>query len=164
MATETIKDNANANSNENDEKKQRGGPRGPRGWRPKPTPRERVMTQSLSAFIKAETGRDVSPETVRAVRHCLRPWNMSEETTQLRKNMDRRLEKAKLQDKREKALALLREAESELQKYAGTNELDEDEDEDEDDEDEDSDEYTDDIDDGDDEDVFGDSQKVKSEF
>lgn len=132
------------------EKKGRGGPRGPRAWRDKPTPRERVMTQSLAEYIKGETGRDVSPETIRAVRFCLPKWNTSEETTKLRENMDRKLERAKLQEKREKALAMLREAESELGKFTGASTLDE-EDDDEDEGDVDD---VDDSSDDEDDDVF----------
>lgn len=126
------------------------------------------MTQSLSSYIKSETGRDVSPETIRAVRFCLPKWNTSDDTAKLRENMDRRLEKAKLQDKREKALAMLREAESELEKYAGPSDLgDADSEEDEEETDEDVAEYDDDVEDesDDEDDVFGDSgEKVSAQF
>lgn len=143
------------------DKRRRGGPRGPRKWRENPTARDRVMTQSLAAYIKNETGREVSPETVRAVRHCLRPWAQSDAVSALRKNMDRKLEKAKLQEKREKALALLREAESELEKYSGA----EVEEEDEEEEDEDSEDDDDDLDDDDDEDEDDDeNDDVESVF
>jgi len=149
---------------ENGEKKKTGGPRGPRQWKDKPTLRERVMTQSLATYIKDETGKDVSAETVRAVRFCLPKWSTSDETSKLRQNMDRKLEKAKFQDKREKALAMLREAESELEKYADATDLDE-SDLDDDEEDDDADsvaDYDDDADDEteDEEDIFGDDEKV----
>lgn len=144
-------------------KKKRGGPRGERPWRERPTARERVMTQSLADYVKEETGKDVSPETVRAIRFCLPKWSNAESTKKLRDNMDRKLEKAKLQDKREKALAMLREAESELGKFDGDADLD-DEDEDEDEEDEsdsDSTDYDDDTDE-DEDDVFGDEKESVS--
>ena len=127
------------------EPKKRGGPRGERAWRDKPTARERVLNGSLAEFIKESTGRDVSPETVRAVRFCLLKWTNSDETKKLREDMDSKLAKAKLQDKREKALAMLKEAESELSKLGDEDEdADEDEDEDEDEDDEDEDESSDD--------------------
>lgn len=133
--------------------KKRGGPRGERAWRDSPTARERVLTQDLADYVARETGRDVSPETVRAIRWALPKWSNSEETKKLRENMDRKLEKAKIQDKREKALALLKEAESELAKYSGAADLD-DEDEDDEDDVEESDEYN---DDSDDDDIFNES-------
>lgn len=167
MSTDVTEAKSEGTSENGDEKK-RGGPRGPRTWKDKPTPRERVMTQSLAAYIKSETGVSVSSETVRAVRFCLPKWNTSDETGKLRQNMDRKLERAKLQDKREKALAMLREAESELEKYAGASELDESDSEEDEDEDETEDvaEYEDDVDENDDEeDVFGDGgEKVSAQF
>lgn len=142
--------------------KRRGGQRGERDWRDRPTARERVMTGSLAEFVKETTGKDVSPETVRAVRFCLPKWSNAESTKKLRENMDAKLEKAKLQDKRQKALDMLKEAESELSKYDSAGDLD-DEDEDEEDEDEsESDDYSDDSDE-DGEDVFGD-EKVSADF
>lgn len=147
-------------------KKGRGGQRGERPWRDKPTPRERVLTQNLADYVKSETGRDVSSETVRALRYCLPKWNVAPETKALRENMDRKLEKAKLQDKREKALAMLREAESELGKFSGDADLDDDDEDTEDDSDE-TGEYEDDSDDSDD-DIFSDSDssgdKVSATF
>lgn len=144
------------------EGKKRGGQRGERPWRDKPTPRERVLTQNLADFVKSETGRDVSSETVRAIRYCLPKWNTAPETKALRENMDRKLEKAKLQDKREKALAMLKEAESELGKFSGEADLDDDDDSDENDSE--SDEYSDDSED-DDDDIFSDSsEKVSASF
>ena len=83
------------------EPKKRGGPRGERAWRDKPTARERVLNGSLAEFIKESTGRDVSPETVRAVRFCLLKWTNSDETKKLREDMDSKLAKAKLQDEDE---------------------------------------------------------------
>ena len=143
-------------------KKQRGGPRGERPWRDRPTARERVMTQSLADYIKSETGKDVSSETVRAVRFCLPKWSNADSTKALRENMDKKLEKAKLQDRRQRALEMLKEAESELSKFDDTGDLD-DEDED-DDEDADSSEYDDDSDDSDEDDVFSDDSKVSASF
>lgn len=111
--------------------KKRGGQRGDRPWRDKPTPRERVLNQSLADYIKDQTGKDVSPETVRAVRYSLPKWSKLDSTTTLRENMDKKLEKAKLQDKREKALAMLKEAESELTKFDSDGDTDEDDDDEE---------------------------------
>jgi hypothetical protein len=145
------------------EKKKRGGPRGERPWRPKPTARERVMNQDLSNYIKKTTEKEISPETIRAVRHCLTKWSTAEETKALRENMDKKLEKAKLQDKREKALAMLKETESELAKFDGS---DEDDDDAEDDDDDDDVDFSDSDDDDDDDDVFSDSEdgKVAASF
>jgi hypothetical protein len=123
-------DVADAKADTGTEGKKRGGPRGERQWRDRPTARERVLNQDLANYIKETTGKDVSPETIRSVRFCLPKWNTSEETKALRENMDKKLAKAKLQDKREKALALLREAESELSKYDSDGDTDDDEDED----------------------------------
>lgn len=150
--------------------KKRGGQRGERPWRPKPTARERVMTQSLAAYIKDQTDKDVSPETVRAVRHCLPKWSNDPKTKELRDNMDKKLEKAKLQDRREKALAMLKEAESELSKFDSDGDLDDEDEDDEDEDDEtesDSVDYDDDSDSDDDDDVFSDSsdgEKVSASF
>lgn len=141
------------------EGKKRGGPRGERQWRDKPTPRERVLNQDLANYIKETTQVDISPETIRAVRHCLPKWNTSDETKALRENMDKKLAKAKLQDKREKALAQLREAESELSKFDTSDDSDDDDDDDTDENDED----TDDSEDDDGDDVFGD-EKVSASF
>jgi hypothetical protein len=149
----------------NGDKRKRGGQRGERPWRDKPTVRERVMTQSLADYVKGETGKDVSPETVRAVRWCLPKWSNADTTKTLRENMETKLEKAKLQDKRQKALEMLREAESELKKFDGSADLD-DEDETDDDDDEIA-EYEDDSDDDEDEDVFDETEsggKVSASF
>jgi hypothetical protein len=147
------------------EKKRRGGQRGERPWRDKPTARERVLNGSLAEYIKDTTGKEVSSETIRAVRHCLPKWSGSETTKKLRENMDKKLEKAKLQDRRQRALEMLKEAENELKKFDGAGDLDdEDEDEDEEsDEDEDFSDTDDSGDDSDDEDVFGD-EKVSANF
>lgn len=141
--------------------KKRGGQRGDRPWRDKPTPRERVLNQSLADHIKENTGKDVSPETVRAVRFSLLKWSKLESTTTLRQNMDKKLEKAKLQDKREKALAMLKEAESELTKFDDEGDTD-DEDEDDEDESESEDVDTDSDSDDDDDDPFGDEDGEQS--
>lgn len=161
-------DVAEATTTEESSTKKRGGQRGERKWRDKPTARERVMTQSLASYIKDETGKDVSPETVRAVRTCLPKWSKLDSTTELRNNMDKKLEKAKLQDRREKALAMLKEAESELSKFDDSGDLDDDDEEDEDEDDSDAVDYDDDSDDSDDDDdVFNDSsegEKVSASF
>jgi hypothetical protein len=144
--------------------KKRGGQRGERPWRDKPTARERVMNQDLANYIKKTTTKEISPETIRAVRHCLTKWSTSDETKTLRENMDRKLEKAKLQDKREKALAMLKETESELSKFDDSDEDDDDDTEDDDDF-EDTDEASD--EDDDDDDVFSDAEsdgKVEASF
>ncbi|QGJ90105.1 methyltransferase [Mycobacterium phage Indlulamithi] len=160
-------DVAEANSTETEapkSTKKRGGQRGERPWRPKPTARERVMTQSLADYVREETGKEVSPETVRAIRFCLPKWSNADSTKKLRDNMDKKLEKAKLQDKREKALAMLREAESELGKFDGDADLDDDDEDEDDDEDAENVDYDDDSDDSDDdEDIFGDD-KVSADF
>lgn len=148
-----------ADAKTNETKPKRGGPRGERPWRDKPTARERVMNQSLAEAIKEVTGRDVSPETIRAVRFTITKWSTSDEVKKLRENMDKKLAKAKLQDKREKALEQLREAESELSKY---DDPEGDEDEDEDEEDEIS--YEDESDDESEDDPFGSDEKVSESF
>ena len=154
--------NAKADNATEEPKKRRGGPRGERPWRDKPTARERVMTQSLADYIKKETNKDVSSETVRAVRFCLPKWSNADSTKALRENMDKKLQKAKLQDRRERAMEMLKEAEDELKRLDGSGDLDDD---DEDDEDEDTSSYDDDTDDEDDEDdVFGSDQKVSASF
>jgi hypothetical protein len=156
-----------ADATTTEDKKKRGGQRGERPFRDKPTARERVMNGSLAEFIKSETQKDVSPETIRAVRYCLPKWSNSEATKQLRENMDKKLEKAKLQDRREKALAMLREAESELSKFDPDGDTDDEDEDDEEDSESDSADYDDDSDDSDDDDVFGDSsegEKVSASF
>ena len=147
-----------------DKPKKRGGPRGERAWRDKPTARERVLNGSLAEYIKETTGKEVSSETIRAVRHCLPKWSGSDTTKKLRENMDKKLEKAKLQDRRQRALEMLKEAENELKKFDGAGDLDdEDEEDDEDTEDEDFTDTDDSDDESDDEDVFGD-EKVEASF
>jgi hypothetical protein len=138
-----------------DAPKKRGGPRGDRPWRDKPTPRERVLNQSLADFIKEVTGKDVSPETIRAVRFGLPKWSKLDSTTTLRENMDKKLEKAKLQDRREKALAQLKELDSELSKFSGEGDTDDDDDDDDDD--------TEEVEDSDD-DPFDEDDDVSDEF
>jgi hypothetical protein len=141
--------------------KKRGGQRGERPFRDKPTARERVMNGSLAEYIKSETGKEVSTETIRAVRYCLPKWSNADSTKTLRENMDKKLEKAKLQDRREKALAMLREADSELSKFTDEGDLDDDDEEDE--EDEEFEDTSNDSSDDDDEDAFGD-EKVEATF
>lgn len=156
--TETPTPNADSGT---EPTKRRGGQRGERDWRDRPTARERVMTGSLAEYVKETTGKDVSPETVRAVRFCLPKWSNADSTKKLRENMDAKLEKAKLQDKRQKALDMLKEAESELSKYDSAGDLDDEEDDETDDEESESEDYQDDSDD--EEDAFGD-EKVSATF
>lgn len=147
-----------------DEKpKRRGGQRGERPWRERPTARERVLNGSLADYIREVTGKEVSSETIRAVRFCLPKWSNDDATKALRENMDKKLEKAKLQDRRQKALDMLRETENELRKYDGQGDLDEDDDEDEDGEFVDVDSSSG-SDDDEDEDVFGEDEKVQASF
>lgn len=147
---------------ENGKTKKRGGQRGERPFRDKPTARERVLNGSLAEYIKNETGKEVSTETIRAVRYCLPKWSNADVTKTLRENMDKKLEKAKLQDRRQRALEMLKEAENELKKYDGEGDLD-DEDEDDEDESDDFEDTDDSADESDDEDVFGD-EKVEATF
>jgi hypothetical protein len=160
-------DTAEATTTEASEngKGKRGGPRGPRPWKDTPTKREDVLGRDLAKYIKRETGRDVSPETIRAVRYCLPKWNTSEETKSLREDMDKKIDIKKLNDKRKKALEMLREAKSELMAKYGKDidlgELEEDEEDIEDDSDvEDVDDSTD--EDEDEDDVFGDESETDS--
>lgn len=149
--------------NTDESPKKRGGQRGTRAFRPKPTPRERVLNQSLADHIKEATGKDVSPETIRAVRYSLPIWSKLDSTTTLRENMDKKLEKAKLQDRREKAIAQLKELESELSKFTGEGDTDDDDDDDDTEDDfEDSDDSG--SDDDDDADPFDDDSSVSDEF
>lgn len=148
--------------------RKRGGQRGERPWRDRPTARERVMTGSLAEYVKSETGKDVSPETVRAVRFCLPKWSNDPKTKSLRENMDAKLEKAKLQDKRQKALDMLKEAESELSKFDSAGDLDDEDETDDDDDESESAEYEDDsTEDESDDDIFNESDdgdKVSASF
>lgn len=142
----------------------RGGARGPRTYKDKPTDRERVLTESLSRKVKELTGRDVSPETCRAVRWTFSRWYEDPETKQLFENMDAELKRAKAKAKYEAAQAALKEAQAELgdlELELGESNDDEDDglsesegDADEDDEDD---------DDDDDEDAF-DDDKVSASF
>ena len=100
-------------STETTEKAGRGGSRGPRTYK-KPTPRERVLADSLAAFVKDSTGRDVSTDTVHAVRWCFSRWAEDPATKQLRDDMDNQLKRQKAIDKKQKALAALKEAEADL--------------------------------------------------
>lgn len=143
--------------------KKRGGQRGERPFRDKPTARERVLNGSLAEYIKGETGKEVSTETIRAVRYCLPKWSNSDVTKTLRENMDKKLEKAKLQDRRQRALEMLREAENELKKYDGAGDLDDEDEQDDEDESEDFVDTDDSSDESDDDDVFGD-EKVEASF
>lgn len=140
----------------------RGGARGPRTYKDKPTDRERVLTESLSKKVKELTGRDVSPETCRAVRWTFSRWYDDPETKQLFENMDAELKRAKAKAKYEAAQAALKEAQAELGDLEGE----------EDDEDDgsfdategDSDDSDEDESDDDAEDMFGDDEKVSASF
>lgn len=131
--------------------------RGPRTYKPRPTPRERVITESLAAKVKELTGRDVSAETCRAVKWSLSRWYEDPATKTLLSDMDSQLKKAKAQEKLDKLQAALKEAEAELNDVAA----EEDSDEDSDDEGE----YNG-IDDEeeDDDDVFSEDDKVSASF
>jgi len=140
----------------------RGGSRGPRVYKSTPTPRERVLSESLARKVKEVTGREVSAETVRAVRWSFSRWYDDPATKQLMNDMDSELKKAKAREKYEKAQAALREAQAEL------GDIDDDEEDsdgsfDATDEDEEEDADEDDSDDEDDDDVF-DDDKVSASF
>lgn len=90
------------------------GGKGPRKYKDKPTDRERVLCESLAKKVKELTGRDVSPETVRAVRWSTSRWYEDPATKELMGNMDLQLKKAKAQAKFEAAQAALKEAQAEL--------------------------------------------------
>jgi hypothetical protein len=130
---------------------------GPRTYKGSPTPRERVLTESLASKVKELTGRDVSPETVRAVRWTTSRWYEAPETRKLFEDMDVQIKRAKAQEKREKAQALLREAESELGDF-------DDEEDSESDDDTYEDVGSDDVDEEEDEDVFDETEKVSASF
>lgn len=140
----------------------RGGARGPRTYKDKPTDRERVLTTSLSEKVKELTGRDVSPETCRAVRWTFSRWYEDPKTKELFENMDAELKRAKAQAKYEAAQAALKEAQAEL----GDVDLDSDDDTDdasfEESEGDSADEADDDEDE--DEDVFDSDSKVSASF
>lgn len=157
-------DVADAKAPQDEKPKKRGGQRGERPWRDRPTARERVLNGSLADYIRNVTGKDVSSETIRAVRFCLPKWSNDEATKALRENMDKKLEKAKLQDRRQRALEMLRETENELKKYDDSGDLDDEDDDDEDDEYVDVDSNSDSDDSDDEEDVFADDDKVQASF
>ena len=131
--------------------------RGPRTYKPRPTPRERVITESLAAKVKELTGRDVSAETCRAVKWSLSRWYEDPATKTLLSDMDSQLKKAKAQEKLDKLQAALKEAEAELNDVAAEEDSDEDSD--------DVGEYNG-IDDEeeDDDDVFSEDDKVSASF
>jgi hypothetical protein len=142
---------------ESTEKSGRGGSRGPRVYK-KPTPRERVLAESLAKKVKELTGRDVSVETVHAIRWCFSRWSEDPETKKLREDMDSQLKRQKALEKRQKALDALKEAEAELEDVEDEGDLDEEDvygesvdDTDEDDSD-------------DEDDAFGDDEKVSASF
>ena len=82
--------------------------RGPRTYKPRPTPRERVITESLAAKVKELTGRDVSAETCRAVKWSLSRWYEDPATKTLLSDMDSQLKKARAQAKLDKLRLLER--------------------------------------------------------
>lgn len=126
-----------------------------RNYKATPTARERVVTNSLAAKVKELTGREVSPETCRAVKWSLSRWYDDPATKALLNDMDSQLKKARAQEKLDKLQAALREAEEELNDVAS--------DEDSDDDDDGSNSNFDEIDD-DDDDVFADGDKVSASF
>lgn len=136
----------------------RRGPRGPRKYPEKATPRERLMCENLAAAIKEFTGRDVSAETARAFRFGYPRWYKSDATKALMADVSAKLKKQKAQEKREKALADLREAEAELEDLVA----DDSDEDDEDTDDEDAD-YEDEEDEDEEDDAFEDD-KVSSTF
>lgn len=101
-------------STETTEKTGRGGTKGPRTFKTTPTPRDRVISESLAAKVKELTGLEIPPNHVRAVKFSLSRWYDDPATKELMKNMDSQLKRAKAQEKKEKAEELLREAQSEL--------------------------------------------------
>lgn len=136
----------------------RGGARGPRTFKESPTPRDRVIGESLSAKVEELTGRKLSVIDTLAVKFSLSRWYEDPATKELLNNIEPQLKRAKAQEKKEKAEALLKEAEAEL----GDVEADEDSD-DTDDEATAAAAADDDEDDGDD--VFGDDdEKVSASF
>lgn len=126
-----------------------------RQYKPTPTPRERVITNSLAAKVKELTGREVSPETCRAVKWALGRWYDDPATKALLSDMDTQLKKARAQEKLDKLQAALREAEEELNDVES--------DEDSDDDDDGSNSNFDDLED-DEDDVFADGDKVSASF
>ena len=131
--------------------------RGPRTYKTMPTPRDRVITDSLAAKVKELTGREVSSETCRAVKWTLSRWYEDPATKTLLSDMDSQLKKAKAQEKLDKLQAALKEAEEEL------NDVVSEEDSDEDSEDG-SYEASLDDDDEDEDDVFATGKKVSASF
>jgi phosphopantothenoylcysteine synthetase/decarboxylase len=138
----------------------RGG-KGPRTFKPESTPRQRVLSESLAKAIKKHTGQDVSWRTVWAVRWTMSRWQTDPETKQLREEMDENLKIAKLKERKEKALALLAETDSELEDLLKSSGEEDDESEDIYDDDGETDETGDDDDDEDD--IFSES-KVSTSF
>lgn len=130
--------------------------RGPRTYKASPTPRDRVITESLAAKVKELTGRDVSAETCRAVKWSLSRWYEDPATKTLLSDMDSQLKKAKAQEKLDKLQAALKEAEAELNDVVAEEDSADDDDEDG--------EYNGIDDDEDDEDVFSEDGKVSASF
>lgn len=92
----------------------RGGARGPRTFKESPTPRDRVIGESLAAKVKELTGRELSVIDTLAVKFSLSRWYEDPATKELLNNIEPQLKRAKAQEKKEKAEALLREAQAEL--------------------------------------------------
>ncbi|AEK07512.1 hypothetical protein PBI_ROPE_68 [Mycobacterium phage Rope] len=100
---------------ETTEKTGRGGARGPRVFKDTPTPRDRVISESLADKVKELTGKTISPEDCRAVKFSLSRWYEDPATKELLNDMDAQLKKAKAKEKAEKARKLLEEAQRELE-------------------------------------------------
>ena len=96
------------------EKTGRGGARGPRTFKDSPTPRDRVISESLASKVAELTGKSISAEDCRAVKFALSRWYEDPATKALLNDMDSQLKRAKAQEKAEKARKLLAEAEAEM--------------------------------------------------
>ncbi len=106
--TETVEKSADTG-----EKKGRGRS-GPLPFRETPTPRDRVVGESLAKKTLETTGRTISMMDCLAVKWALTRWYDDPETKALLKNMDSQMKRAKAQEKAEAARKLLLEAEAEL--------------------------------------------------
>lgn len=136
----------------------RGGARGPRTFKDSPTPRDRVIGESLSAKVEELTGRKLSVIDTLAVKFSISRWYEDPATKELMNNIEPQLKRAKAQEKKEKAEALLAEATAEL------GDVDSDEDSDDADDDLTAEAASDEEDE--DDDVFGDDddEKVSASF
>lgn len=141
----------------------RGGARGPRTFKDTPTPRDRVIGESLQAKVKELTGREISVIDVLAVKFSLSRWYEDPATKQLMNDMSEQLKRAEAQTKADKLKAELAKLEAELDSGEFS---DDDSEADEDDaEDESAYAAASDTEDEDDEDVFGDEDdSVEASF